>query len=196
MLLLSILLASANLATVFALPTYGLDVPSASSTVNMTSKRAGPDYFPTPPQPTGFTSSLSISFDHDPTKKAKTLDWVFMYTTEDYGVNCRQRDSFACPIRRDPWSDDDEFDPRPTGVWKLDLNGEACTYKNSGKNFGRLFCGSENFACNADPLSDAIDLGEYKCRGKDNKVGPSSLRFAGIVRRPVIQCPYRTTLFA
>ncbi|KAH9864707.1 hypothetical protein J1614_010643 [Plenodomus biglobosus] len=202
MLFISIILASATLTSTYALPSYRIPDSDSPSTLNTTSKRGlppsrsfpanDPIFYPTPPQPTGPTSALSISYDHDDRKlKAETLDWVFMYTPYGKDVGCKQ--DFACKIRRDPWSAADDFAPVPGGTWHLDLNGEKCTYRNSGDNFGKLYCGGHEFACFDDPAGAAVDKGEYKCDGKD---GPLTvLAYAGITRRPRITCPYRSAVW-
>lgn len=79
--------------------------------------------------------------------------WNFFAT--DYGekVGCRQD-----PIRSDMRDVDRSKQDvvYPGGEFPLELFGEKCTYKNSGDNVGKLFCGDKAIECLWDPDNKSL----------------------------------------
>lgn len=54
--------------------------------------------------------------------------------------------------------------PWPGGIFKLNIEGEACEYKCDGTNAGRLFCPKKEIACHEDSLKSKEE-GMLRCNG-------------------------------
>lgn len=52
--------------------------------------------------------------------------------------------------------------PFPGGIFKLNIEGEACTHKCDGNNAERLFCPQREIACREDPKKNGA-VGAIKC---------------------------------
>jgi hypothetical protein len=117
---------------------------------------------PKPETPKEPTKALNVMTDH----LVQPLDW------QD-------------PVRvverpRDPG---ETARPYPGGEFSLELFGEVCTYRNSGDNVGKLFCGNRAIECFWDPPTkdpargENIDENNYTCK-------------EGWTRQTIFTCPF------
>ncbi|KAF1829315.1 hypothetical protein BDW02DRAFT_561370 [Decorospora gaudefroyi] len=91
----------------------------------------------------------------------------FNFFATDYGKAVECRDN---PVLREqrPVNPDNTARTYPGGEFPLELFGEQCTYKNSGDNVGKLFCGDKAIDCfwdpaEKDPASGVTDKLDYDC---------------------------------
>ncbi|KAJ4319958.1 hypothetical protein N0V94_003628 [Neodidymelliopsis sp. IMI 364377] len=53
--------------------------------------------------------------------------------------------------------------PWPAGIYKLDIEGEACEYKCDGTNAGKLWCPKKQITCTEDSMKSKKQDGKQKC---------------------------------
>ncbi|KAF2271292.1 uncharacterized protein EI97DRAFT_287071 [Westerdykella ornata] len=151
---------------------------------------------PQPEPPKGPTKALTIIADWPPWNlqtmrdgSANKVWWNFFAT--DYGktIDCRND-----PARYDAVNLDRIALAKskklvyPGGEFPMKLFDQDCTYKNSGDNVGKLFCGDKAIECFWDPNNTPRegereprpeDMKQYPCPGKD-----------GWLRHAVFTCPW------
>jgi hypothetical protein len=106
--------------------------------------------------------------------------WLFFAT--DYGkpIECRDNPALTYFMRYDHTKKQLWY---PGGEFPLVLFGERCTYRNSGDNVGKLFCGDKAIECfwdprEKDPAIASRSGGSYPC--------PNS----NFARQTIFTCPY------
>ncbi|KAI4710425.1 hypothetical protein J4E89_004880 [Alternaria sp. Ai002NY15] len=107
----------------------------------------------------------SVSVNHE---------WKFYTTSVGKAVgSCGETDGKEIVADTDetPRPGSDSKAPFPGGIFKLDIEGEACTYKCDGNNPGRLFCPQREIACREDSKKN-MEVGAMKC-GRDQFFAPS-----------------------
>jgi hypothetical protein len=143
---------------------------------------------PKPETPKEPTKALNVMTDH----LVQPLDWqdlhmhyyklYWNFFAIDYGkqVACREDPVRVVERPRDPG---ETARPYPGGEFSLELFGEVCTYRNSGDNVGKLFCGNRAIECFWDPPTkdpargENIDENNYTCK-------------EGWTRQTIFTCPF------
>lgn len=150
-------------------------------TVKLPEPPASPPEAPKPEAPKERTKALGIVVD-TPLLSGRNY-WKFFGTNYGTPVGCRDD-----PIRTDeraPRHGELVYEERalPGGEFALDLFGENCTYKNSGDNMGKLFCGDawRTIDCYWDPYDGypVYKGGMYWCEFATK-----------VLRRTMMTCPY------
>jgi hypothetical protein len=113
-----------------------------------------PEPKPEPPKPKGPTKALTIIADYitdytpDSFTQIYKIYWKFFGTDYGKAVDCRNDPAWTEEMPRS--FKEMNF---PGGTFPLELFGEKCTYRNSGDNVGKLFCGDKVIECFWDPLN-------------------------------------------
>jgi hypothetical protein len=139
---------------------------------------------PEPPKPQGPTKNLVIIGEQLKNLRTpsdivtfRTAYWNFF--TTDYGkpIGCRMDPIHVETRPKNPAKNGLLY---PNGEIPLQVFGEKCTYKNSGDNEGKLWCGSRGITCVYSPNNNPPTPGRpdnfYTCK-------------ADWVRQQVIECP-------
>jgi len=107
----------------------------------------------------------SVSFNHE---------WKFYTTSVGKAVgSCGETDGKEIVADTDetPRASSDSKTPFPGGIFKLDIEGEACTYKCNGNTPGGLFCPLREITCRENSKKN-MEVGAMKC-GRDQFFAPS-----------------------
>jgi hypothetical protein len=114
-----------------------------------------PEPKPEPPKPKEPTKALTIVADYmtfytpGSFGQVNKIFWRFFGTDYGKAVDCRNDPAWT-QERRVTFNTGWVY---PGGTFPLDLFGEKCTYRNSGDNVGKLFCGDKAIECFWDPVS-------------------------------------------
>jgi hypothetical protein len=124
---------------------------------------------PASPKPSkGMSLSIAMVTSFSPiggTSVQVDHQWNFYTTKVGKPVgSCGETDGQAISAESTdkPHVGSDSKTPFPGGVFKLDIEGEACTYMCDETNPGRLFCPQREIECHEDPNKNQ-EIGSMKC---------------------------------
>jgi len=152
----------------------GCDAPQPNK------KYPGPGSEPEAPASTKPSKGMALSiamvthYSGHGTSVSVNHEWKFYTTSVGKAVgSCGETDGKEIVADSDetPRPGSDSKAPFPGGIFKLDIEGEACTYKCDGNNPGRLFCPQREIACREDSKKN-MEVGAMKC-GRDQFFAPS-----------------------
>lgn len=152
--------------------------------IKLPEPQAKPSPQPDPPKERTKALGILADFLEYPNYPQDLQDWNKLYWrffATDYGKTVDCRDD---PVYTETRTFDRSKDVRsyPGGEFPLELFSEKCTYKNSGDNAGKLFCGDKAIDCfwdppGKDPANGKTEDVRYLCKDKWK-------------RQTVFTCPY------
>ncbi|KAF2819103.1 hypothetical protein CC86DRAFT_413177 [Ophiobolus disseminans] len=124
----------------------------------------------------GMSLSVAMITNFSPHGMSVDVDHLWKFYTTKVGKpvgSCGQTDGKEIPAESTdkPQLGGSSNTPFPGGIFKLNIEGEACTYRCDGTNPGRLFCPQREIACREDSNKNQ-KLGSMRC-GSNQFFAPS-----------------------